>query len=412
MKAKLLLCVMFFAAIVIHSQNTYVPDDNFEQALIDWGFDSYPLDDYVPTANIAGVTYLDVQFYGITDLTGIEDFSALEVFVCSFNNLTSLDLSQNLALTYLECGTNQISSLNLSQNAALRTLDCQENPLSNFDVSQNLLLEFLNCSNSGLTSLDVSQNTALTSLSCYYNQLPSLNLSQNTNLMFLDCYNNQLTSLDVTQNPLLTNLNCYNNQLTSLDITQNPDLIFLYCYNNSLTGIDTGANTVLSQLSCSDNQITGLDLTLNTQLAVLIVQNNSLEGLDIQNGNNSIINTFRTTGNPNLTCINVDNVAYSTANWTQIDPQHYFDTNCPALNTDEFELSGFRIFPNPFKEFISIYTDIPITYAIVDLNGKIIREGKVKNDQKELRLSALPDGLFFLIARAENKTLTKKIIKH
>ena len=31
---------------------TYVPDDNFEQALIDLGFDTAPLNDYVPTSNI------------------------------------------------------------------------------------------------------------------------------------------------------------------------------------------------------------------------------------------------------------------------------------------------------------------------------------------------------------------------
>ena len=33
--------------------------------------------------------------------------------------------------------------------------------------------------------------------------------------------------------------------------------------------------------------------------------------------------------NPNLTCINVDDVTYSTNNWTNIDAQHYFSTNCP-----------------------------------------------------------------------------------
>jgi len=34
------------------AQNTYVPDNNFEQALIDLGYDDV-LDDSVPTANIS-----------------------------------------------------------------------------------------------------------------------------------------------------------------------------------------------------------------------------------------------------------------------------------------------------------------------------------------------------------------------
>jgi Leucine-rich repeat (LRR) protein len=49
--------------------------------------------------------------------------------------------------------------------------------------------------NNQLTSLDVSQNTALTELDCNDNQLTSLNVSQNTALTYLDCSDNQLTSL-------------------------------------------------------------------------------------------------------------------------------------------------------------------------------------------------------------------------
>ena len=41
-------------------QKTYVPDNNFEQALIDFGYDNV-LDDSVFTSNIAGVKYLNVS---------------------------------------------------------------------------------------------------------------------------------------------------------------------------------------------------------------------------------------------------------------------------------------------------------------------------------------------------------------
>ena len=55
------------------SQKTYVPDDNFEQALIDLGYDD-ALDDSVLTANISDVTNLNVNNKNITSLTGIEGF--------------------------------------------------------------------------------------------------------------------------------------------------------------------------------------------------------------------------------------------------------------------------------------------------------------------------------------------------
>ena len=59
------------------------------------------------------------------------------------------------------------------------------------------------CYNNQLTSLDVSHNTALTQLACSNNQLTSLDVSHNTALTWLWCYNNQLTSLDVSAIPAI-----------------------------------------------------------------------------------------------------------------------------------------------------------------------------------------------------------------
>ena len=76
--------------------------------------------------------------------------------------LTSLDLSQNTSLTYLNCLGNfvtfifgQISDQNLSQNIALDTLLCSGNQLTSLDVSQNIALKYLDCGYNKLTSLDV-----------------------------------------------------------------------------------------------------------------------------------------------------------------------------------------------------------------------------------------------------------------
>lgn len=64
----------------------------------------------------------------------------------------------------------------------------------------------LSCDRNQLTSLDVSRNTALTRLSCYGNQLTFLDMSKNTALTALDCSENQLTSLDVSKNTALKRL--------------------------------------------------------------------------------------------------------------------------------------------------------------------------------------------------------------
>ena len=80
---------------------TSVPDDNFEQALIDLGYDDV-LDNYALTENISGVTELYVNYMEIIDLTGIEDFTALSYLNCRNNQLTSLDISNNTALEHLD----------------------------------------------------------------------------------------------------------------------------------------------------------------------------------------------------------------------------------------------------------------------------------------------------------------------
>ena len=55
MKFRYLFLVVYFALAVQTglAQNTYVPDNNFDQALIDLGYDDV-LDDSVLTANISG----------------------------------------------------------------------------------------------------------------------------------------------------------------------------------------------------------------------------------------------------------------------------------------------------------------------------------------------------------------------
>ena len=51
---------------------TFVPDNNFESRLIDYGYDDV-MDDSVLTNMISENQELHIGFMGISDLTGIED---------------------------------------------------------------------------------------------------------------------------------------------------------------------------------------------------------------------------------------------------------------------------------------------------------------------------------------------------
>lgn len=207
---------------------------------------------------IAAITSLDVagDYYNpgtLTSLQGIEYFESLTGLDYSYNQLTSLDLSRNTALTELRCDYNQLPSLDVSRNTALTALYCNNNQLTTLDVSANTALTFLKCVSNQLTELDVSRNTALTELSCSGNPLTTLDISMNTALTKLYCAINELTTLDVSRNTALTELNCANNELTTLDVSQNTALTVLSCFSNELPSLNISRNRALTKFDCSYN---------------------------------------------------------------------------------------------------------------------------------------------------------------
>ena len=198
--------------IAVQSAGVAIDDTNFPDAdfrTFVKNFDTNK-DDSLSDTEIAAVKVINYPHIGITNLKGIEYFTALKILNCESNRLTTLDVSKNTALTDLNCSGNQLTTLDVSKNTALTDLYCSGNQLTVLDVSKNTALKTLWCDENQLTVLDVSKNTALKILLCDANQLTALDVSKNTALTRLDCYNNQLTSLDVS-NTDMDDLNCYDN---------------------------------------------------------------------------------------------------------------------------------------------------------------------------------------------------------
>ena len=367
---------IYLISIVGYSQTTQIPDPAFEQYLINVGIDTNPtIDGLVPTANISSVTDINVTSRGISDLTGIENFTALTSLSCGDNQLTSLDVSNNTALTSLFCFINQ------------------------------------------LTSLDVSNNTALTSLSCTTNQLTSLDVSNNTALTSLLCFTNQLTSLDVSNSIALTTLRCFSNQLTSLDVSNNTALTVLVCSFNQLTSLDVSNNTALTSLGCDFNQLTSLDVSTNTALTSLSCTTNQLTSLDVRNGNNTNFTGgqffFSTGNNPNLACIFVDDASYSTTNWTEIDATSTFVNNeveCNALSVGDNTLElAVSVYPNPADSYLFIEgIEKPLAVSIYNLLGKKVIS---TNNTNKIDVQGLPSGVYVIKLSDGIRQVNKKFIK-
>ena len=176
--------------------------------------------------------------------------------------------------------------------------------------------------------------TNLTELNAANNQLTGLDLSKNLLLEKLYVANNQLTTIDLSKNSKLINLDVGENSLTKLEVHLLVDLETLTIYKNQLTDINIYSNKELLTLIANENQLTNVDIRENKNLFWIDVDDNDLYSLTIKNENNTKITTFSATGNPNLTCIEVDDVSFSNTNWTDLDATATFSTDCAPSNDD------------------------------------------------------------------------------
>ncbi len=451
---KLYLLFIILGIQYSNAQYTAIPDANFEQKLIDLAIDSdLTINGRVLTSDINVVTSLYIYSNNLHNLTGIEDFTSLQsLAINGCNNLTTLDLSGNPNLTYLECYNNNLTTLNISNNVLLGFINCRNNNLTTLDVSNNVNLSSIYCMNNYLTILDVSHNLNLVILYCYYNNITNLDVFNNTNLVEFHCDNNQITTLNISNNPLLKLLTCSNNLLTSLTITNVPQFVRLHCENNQLTVLNTNNIPTIKNLFCSNNLFTTIDLSNNLQLTslycsdnnnlinlnlnndsllnILYCNNNSiLSNLSIQNGSNSLLNgtysnsatpptyynRFDSTGNPSLHCIFVDDVANCNTNWLGKDAtSNYVSTqqDCDNLQNEEFVANLFSIYPNAVNNVLFIEnTNNNVIQKIVvyDLMGNTVIEQNA--DSTQLNFTNISGGLYLVKIITEKETIIKKIVK-
>lgn len=204
--------------------STYFPDANFRSALatalnVNEGDEIYP----------NNVKVLDVSNKGITDLTGIANFTNLEELYAQDNNLTSnVDLKNN----------KKLQILNISGNSAITGFSANHTPYVdiNFGNGTNTTnLKELYCANCSIFYAGGLQyNTGLKVLSMPHNVLDYFDatntMSKLSNLEYLDMSYNKLTSQQsLSHNP----------KLVYVDVSENPTFNSYFANLNNLTQLKT-----------------------------------------------------------------------------------------------------------------------------------------------------------------------------
>jgi len=322
-----------------------------------------------------------VAFVGALDFStipgGVDDLSFLD----AFTSITGLNLTNST-----------FSSIDLSQYPDLANLDLTGNTtLASLDASTLAALQTLIADgNAALTELLLTGSmTGLTTVNCPL--LGTINLSDL----------GQLTTLIATGNALLTSLTMPGQSVprpksgvANKISVPNSTLITVDLQNNGLTG--------------------SLDLTSYSALTTIKVNGNALTGLNVGNGNNANVPTANFDArNNNLTNIVVDNVSYSTANWTNVDAGVAFTTDATLGVNDNILNTKVSVYPNPTNGLLQI--NIPAGYqlkqiSVYDITGKQVKYSN--SDSNTLDIGNLSEGFYLLKISTDKGLVTKKVLKY
>lgn len=234
--------------IAINEKN--FPDENFRDYVAgEWDKNQ---DKYFSPSEIANAKWISCDNKEISNLKGIEFFTNICLLECYYNNLTTIDLSNNKKLSYINCHHNQLKELDVSGLPLLKTFYCGHNALPSIDVSKNEKLEDFDCQDNHLDTLNVSQNKELVKLSCGTNNLTELDVRENKKLKELSCYESKLSNLDLRNQTELEVLKCWKNPLSALNVSANTKLKKLYVNKTNLTSLDATNNTALEEFNGKD----------------------------------------------------------------------------------------------------------------------------------------------------------------
>jgi len=102
----------------------------------------------------------------ISDLSGVEFFSGLDTLVLTSNDLTELDVTNNVTLLELSMNFCKVETLDLTlcpllQKLRFRGSSQADNLLQSIDLSQNVALRHLHLRSHNFTSIDLTNNVQL-----------------------------------------------------------------------------------------------------------------------------------------------------------------------------------------------------------------------------------------------------------
>ncbi|AOW18317.1 hypothetical protein LPB03_13030 [Polaribacter vadi] len=397
----------------------------------------------------------------------------LEIVSVQFNQLTNLDVTNNVKLKTLRVNNNNLTGVDISQNLELIEFDAKFNSLINVDIANNTKLTRLflndnnieraalkNGANNLITTFDIKNNPDLSCISVDDISFANTNwvnkdASANYNT---DCsaewsvyttdtnFNSAVVAVpgvdddgdgkvtyaeaqaftgdlnfsgqniaEITGLEAFTNagsIDISNNVISSITVFLSSSSVVLVSKSTKQTKSLARAKNKVRKLNVSDNLITDIDISKLTDITELDARNNRLTSLNLKNANNAILDKLDVTGNSNLSCIEVDNVAdaLAKADWKK-DVTATYNVSCKALSTEDFLKENVAAYPNPASSFVEILLSNGLELKKVEIFNAT---GKKLTTAKDtlLNVEELSAGIYFIKITTDKGAINKRIIKN
>jgi hypothetical protein len=429
-----LFCLVF--SVFVNAQIINFPDANFKAKLLqpNVAFDEYlqvltldsNSDGEIEVSEIQNVFLLDVSNATISDLTGISNFSGLKSLNCSNNLLTNITIDSAINLWGLDANHNLLTSVSFT----FAPYD------SDFEFGLGLSYNnftTLTLSDMVLYSLDISHNNQLSSLtlnnvssdyfSADYCNLNSIQFVGQVSFNWAASFtHNQFSLLDFSGAYLWGDLSIGNNVVDNVHFgNSNPNTIY---YTSNNTTVDFGN---FSGVTSCDPYDSG---------RIIIQDCPNLQNANLKNGYN---HTFIVCDDepeifqipalhleinncPNLSHICVDELEQpyiqQRINFLGLQNQVQVNTNCTlnpdgTLVTTSYGFSDqFTISPVPVQNVLQIQSKDNLEIQNIEIYnnlGQIVQ--KEIGNQQSIDVSRLSKGNYYLKIYTDNLTSVKQFLK-
>ena len=241
---------------------------------------------HLKNVNVEGcesLLYLELTDSAIEEID-LSDCTKLQVLRMTWNNLKSIDVTNNPELTHLYVRKNPelTGVIDLSNNTKLQEVWCAESKvqglnLSNDHSSLNKIVSYY----SEIESLDLSTCPNLTYLEAHGMKLKAIDLTPCPELSYLWLKFNEVAELDLTNCTKIQEVQIGYNKIEKLDMSKCPEIMLLEVASNALTEVNLEGCTKLQSLDVSMNQLTEIDLSDCGMLFSATVHENQLTKLDV-----------------------------------------------------------------------------------------------------------------------------------